>query len=108
MIDIISKPPMGIWTGMLNGKIGSFKFIYVDVLAEEPAPLTRMGNHRRSRRPRPKTLQEFLERLNLEVQLFFFLTACHMQMFDPRNLGEHINTLLENKRKEICEIFKET
>lgn len=31
-----------------------------------------------------------------------------MQMFDPRNLGEHINTLLENKRKEICEIFKET
>lgn len=72
MIDIISKPPMGIWTGMLNGKLGNFKFIYVDVLADEPAPMYRMRNHRRSKRPRPKTLQEFLERLNLEVVLYFF------------------------------------
>lgn len=79
MIDIISKPPMGIWTGVLNGKIGSFKFIYVDVLAEERAPLHRMGNHRRSRRPRPKTLQEFLSRLNLEVVLFFISIAVFCQ-----------------------------
>jgi len=26
---------MGIWTGMLNNKVGSFKFIYVDVLPEK-------------------------------------------------------------------------
>ncbi|CAB1348076.1 unnamed protein product [Coregonus sp. 'balchen'] len=31
IISIISKPPMGIWTGMLNYKVGNFKFIYVDV-----------------------------------------------------------------------------
>ncbi|CAB1349133.1 unnamed protein product, partial [Coregonus sp. 'balchen'] len=31
IISIISKPPMGIWTGMLNNKVGNFKFIYVDV-----------------------------------------------------------------------------
>lgn len=67
MIDIISKPKMGIWTGMLNGKIGIFKFIYVDVLVEESLPEPRIRSHRRSRRPRPKTLQELLERLNLEV-----------------------------------------
>lgn len=67
MIEIVSKPSMGIWTGMLNGKVGNFKFIYVDVLVEESVPEPRIRCHRRSRRPRPKTLQEFLERLNLEV-----------------------------------------
>uniref|UniRef100_A0A673A3B4 SAM domain, SH3 domain and nuclear localisation signals 1b n=1 Tax=Sphaeramia orbicularis TaxID=375764 RepID=A0A673A3B4_9TELE len=35
VIDIVSKPPMGIWTGMLNNKIGRFKFIYVDLLTDE-------------------------------------------------------------------------
>ncbi|KAM9455330.1 SAM domain-containing protein SAMSN-1b [Clarias gariepinus] len=88
MIDIISKPPMGIWTGMLNGKIGSFKFIYVDVLAEEPAPLTRMGNHRRSRRPRPKTLQEFLERLNLEEFMSSLLLNGYQTVEDLKDLKE--------------------
>ncbi|XP_028838170.1 SAM domain-containing protein SAMSN-1b isoform X2 [Denticeps clupeoides] len=67
MIDIIRKPPMGIWTGMLNNKVGTFKFIYVDVVVEkESEPQHRIRTHRRSKRPRPKTLQELLERLNLE------------------------------------------
>ncbi|CAB1343254.1 unnamed protein product [Coregonus sp. 'balchen'] len=35
VIDIISKPPMGTWMGLLNNKVGTFKFIYVDVLSEE-------------------------------------------------------------------------
>uniref|UniRef100_A0A3Q2YUQ0 SAM domain, SH3 domain and nuclear localisation signals 1b n=1 Tax=Hippocampus comes TaxID=109280 RepID=A0A3Q2YUQ0_HIPCM len=38
VIDIIHKRPMGIWTGMLNNKIGNFKFIYVDELTEASAP----------------------------------------------------------------------
>ncbi|KAB5543280.1 hypothetical protein PHYPO_G00077270 [Pangasianodon hypophthalmus] len=88
MIDIISKPPMGIWTGMLNGKVGSFKFIYVDVLAEEPAPVHRMGNHRRSRRPRPKTLQEFLERLNLEEFMSSLLLNGYQTVEDLKDLKE--------------------
>ncbi|XP_076875353.1 SAM domain-containing protein SAMSN-1b isoform X2 [Brachyhypopomus gauderio] len=66
IIDIISKTPMGIWTGMLNGKVGNFKFIYVDVLSEEPVLVHRSHDHRRSKRPRPKTLHELLEKLNLE------------------------------------------
>lgn len=61
---------MGIWTGMLNNKVGTFKFIYVDVLPEkekeeEEAPKIRP--QRLSKRPRPKTLLELLERLQLEV-----------------------------------------
>ncbi|XP_027014423.1 SAM domain-containing protein SAMSN-1b [Tachysurus fulvidraco] len=88
VIDVISKSPMGIWTGMLNGKIGSFKFIYVDVLAEEPAPIHRMGKHRRSKRPRPKTLQEFLERLNLEEFVSSLLLNGYQTVDDLKDLKE--------------------
>uniref|UniRef100_H3DRC5 SH3 domain-containing protein n=1 Tax=Tetraodon nigroviridis TaxID=99883 RepID=H3DRC5_TETNG len=35
VISIISRPPMGIWTGLLNNKVGNFKFIYVDVKANK-------------------------------------------------------------------------
>ena len=70
IINIISKPPMGIWTGMLNNKVGNFKFIYVDVLVEkeeeEEAPKIRQ--QKLCKRPRPKTLLELLERLKLEVR----------------------------------------
>lgn len=56
---------------MLNNKVGNFKFIYVDVLAdkeeeEEAAPKIRQ--QKLCKRPRPKTLLELLERLNLEVR----------------------------------------
>lgn len=70
IINIIVKPPMGIWTGLLNGKVGNFKFIYVDVLVEdkeeEEAPKIRQ--QKLCKRPRPKTLLELLERLHLEVR----------------------------------------
>lgn len=55
---------------MLNNKVGNFKFIYVDVLVEkeeeEEAPKIRQ--QKLCKRPRPKTLLELLERLNLEVR----------------------------------------
>ncbi|KAG8136608.1 hypothetical protein E2320_005173, partial [Naja naja] len=35
IIDIICKTPMGMWTGLLNNKVGNFKFIYVDLITEE-------------------------------------------------------------------------
>ena len=62
---------MGIWTGMLNNKVGNFKFIYVDIVVEkeeeeEAAPKIRQ--QKLCKRPRPKTLLELLERLNLEVR----------------------------------------
>ncbi|XP_027623032.1 SAM and SH3 domain-containing protein 3 [Tupaia chinensis] len=67
VIQIIEKPPVGTWLGLLNGKLGSFKFIYVDVLPEErggPAPPTRRQS--KGKRPKPKTLHELLERIGLE------------------------------------------
>ena len=61
MIDIVAKPPMGIWTGVLNGKMGNFKFIYVDVLSEE-SPDAQADIVRQK-----STVQEVLRRLSLEV-----------------------------------------
>ncbi|XP_056593185.1 SAM domain-containing protein SAMSN-1-like [Triplophysa dalaica] len=87
-IDIISKPAMGIWTGMLNGKVGSFKFIYVDVLVEESVPEPRIRSHRRSRRARPKTLQELLERLNLEEYSSSLMLNGYQTVEDLKDLKE--------------------
>ncbi|KAL1266351.1 hypothetical protein QQF64_002026 [Cirrhinus molitorella] len=88
VIDIISKPAMGIWTGMLNGKVGNFKFIYVNMLVEETVPEPRIRSHRRSRRPRPKTLQELLERLNLEEHISSLLLNGYQTVEDLRDLKE--------------------
>lgn len=71
MIDIIAKPPMGTWTGELNGKMGNFKFVYVDVLSEE-CPDTDQEAHRVKHK---STVQEVLKRLSLEVTVIFELPA---------------------------------
>ncbi|CAB1331267.1 unnamed protein product, partial [Coregonus sp. 'balchen'] len=68
VIDIISKPPMGTWMGLLNSKVGTFKFIYVDVLAEEEDKPKRNRRRRKGRQPKPTSVEELLERINLKVQ----------------------------------------
>ncbi|KAL7885922.1 hypothetical protein AOLI_G00062170 [Acnodon oligacanthus] len=67
IIQIIEKPPVGTWTGKLNNKVGSFKFIYVTVLPEEDTPPKRKRCQSQGRRnkPKPKTLEEVLERIGL-------------------------------------------
>lgn len=88
IIDVIRKPPMGIWTGMLNNKVGNFKFIYVDVIIEEEAEAPKIRRHRRSKRPRPKTLQELLERLNLQEYASSLLLNGYQTVDDLRHLKE--------------------
>lgn len=58
---------MGIWTGMLNNKVGNFKFIYVDIILEEEAAPRKTKSHRGSKRTTPKTLQEILDCVHLQV-----------------------------------------
>ncbi|KAG6924831.1 SAM and SH3 domain containing 3, partial [Chelydra serpentina] len=65
IIRIIEKPPMGTWTGVLNNRVGSFKFIYVDIIPEELVPARKSRGQSKSKRPKPKTLHEMLERINL-------------------------------------------
>ena len=67
VIDIISKPPMGTWMGMLNGKVGTFKFIYVDVLNEEEVKPKKTRRRRKARQPKPTSVEELLDRINLKV-----------------------------------------
>lgn len=76
IIHIIAKPPVGTWTGLLNKKVGSFKFIYVSVIPDAPAPTLKSCPRSRSKRPKPKTLHELLERISLQVrtQPWFKLT----------------------------------
>ncbi|XP_029111073.1 SAM domain-containing protein SAMSN-1a [Scleropages formosus] len=88
VIDIISKPPMGIWTGMLHNRVGNFKFIYVDLLEEKGAQPPKIRPHRRSKRPRPKTLQELLERLNLEEYASTLLLNGYQTVDDLKDLQE--------------------
>uniref|UniRef100_A0A3B4BQI1 SAM and SH3 domain containing 1b n=1 Tax=Pygocentrus nattereri TaxID=42514 RepID=A0A3B4BQI1_PYGNA len=74
VIDIISKPPMGTWMGLLNNKVGTFKFIYVDVLSEEEEkPKRSVRKRRKSRPPKPTSVEELLERINLKEHLPTFL-----------------------------------
>ncbi|KAM6933775.1 SAM domain-containing protein SAMSN-1a [Xenentodon cancila] len=90
IIQIISKPPMGIWTGMLKDKVGNFKFIYVDVVEEkeeeEEAPKIRP--QKLCKRPRPKTLLELLERLNLEEYASALLLNGYQTVEDLLHLQE--------------------
>lgn len=62
---------------MLNNKVGTFKFIYVDMLLEnekdeeeeEKEEALKIRPQRLSKRARPKTLLELLERLQLQVNV---------------------------------------
>lgn len=59
VIDIISKPAMGTWTGLLNNKIGYFKFIYVDLLKDESSDFSESTTG-------DTCVQELLKRFDLE------------------------------------------
>uniref|UniRef100_A0A3B3E1G6 SAM and SH3 domain containing 1b n=1 Tax=Oryzias melastigma TaxID=30732 RepID=A0A3B3E1G6_ORYME len=72
VIDVISKPPMGTWMGMLHGKVGTFKFIYVDVLKDNSKP-RKTRRRRRARQLRPTSVEELLQRINLQEHLPTFL-----------------------------------
>uniref|UniRef100_A0A8C9C6Y0 SAM domain, SH3 domain and nuclear localization signals 1 n=1 Tax=Phocoena sinus TaxID=42100 RepID=A0A8C9C6Y0_PHOSS len=87
IIDIICKTPMGMWTGMLNNKVGNFKFIYVDVISEEEAP-KKIKAHRRSGKEKPKTLQEFLERIHLQEYTSTLLLNGYETLEDLKDIKE--------------------
>lgn len=84
VIDIISKPPMGTWMGLLNNKVGTFKFIYVNIIPDEATPPMRKrcsGKNRRSTaKDKPQTLEEVLERIGLIVRQSYPLNLTEIQI----------------------------
>ncbi|XP_022540024.2 SAM and SH3 domain-containing protein 3 [Astyanax mexicanus] len=67
IIQIIEKSQVGNWTGKLNNKVGSFKFIYVTILPEEETAPKRKRCQSQGHRnkPKPTSLEEVLERTGL-------------------------------------------
>ncbi|TFK02798.1 immunoglobulin J chain [Platysternon megacephalum] len=88
IIDIICKTPMGMWTGMLNNKVGNFKFIYVDIILEVEATPRKIKAHRGSTRAKPKTLQELLERVRLQEYSSTLLLNGYETLEDLKELQE--------------------
>ncbi|NXL48760.1 SASH3 protein, partial [Podilymbus podiceps] len=94
IIGIIEKPPVGTWTGLLNNRVGSFKFIYVDVIPEETAPARKSRAPSKSKRLKPKTLHELLERINLQEHTSTLLLNGYQTLEDFKELREtHLNEL---------------
>ncbi|NWR54159.1 SASH3 protein, partial [Bucorvus abyssinicus] len=94
IIGIIEKPPVGTWTGLLNNRVGSFKFIYVDVIPEEAAPARKSRGSGKSKRLKPKTLHELLERINLQEHTSTLLLNGYQTLEDFKELREtHLNEL---------------
>ncbi|KAM8952832.1 SAM and SH3 domain-containing protein 3 [Pelodytes ibericus] len=93
LIDIIEKPPVGTWTGMLNNKVGSFKFIYVDIVPEETEPPKKHRRQKRSKRLKPKSLQELLERINMQEHIPTLMLNGYQTTDDFKDLTE--NHLIE-------------
>ncbi|XP_061595071.1 SAM domain-containing protein SAMSN-1b [Cololabis saira] len=83
VIDIIAKPPMGIWKGILNGKVGHFKFIYVDVVTE-PSYETHIHEERHK-----STVQEMLKSLSLEEYSSPLQLSGYQTVEDLTRLKEH-------------------
>ncbi|NXE66874.1 SASH3 protein, partial [Calcarius ornatus] len=94
IIGIIEKPPVGTWTGLLHNRVGSFKFIYVDVIPEETVPARRSRGSSRNKRLKPKTLHELLERINLQEHTPTLLLNGYQTLEDFKELREtHLNEL---------------
>ncbi|XP_029463278.1 SAM and SH3 domain-containing protein 3 isoform X2 [Rhinatrema bivittatum] len=93
-INIIEKPVVGTWTGVLNNKKGSFKFIYVDIVPEEMELPRKSRVKGRNKRPKAKTLQELLERISLQEHISTFLLNGYQTLEDFKELSvTHLNEL---------------
>lgn len=110
IIQIIEKPPVGTWTGKLNNKVGSFKFIYVTILPEEDTPPRRKRCHShgqgRCNKPKLKTLEEVLDRIGLKVSFncVYFLSQIHLFLLTQNEYVKgtgFINTVARQAFKEV-------
>ncbi|KAK0151501.1 SAM and SH3 domain-containing protein 3 [Merluccius polli] len=87
VIDVIAKPTMGIWTGMLNGKIGSFKFVYVDVLEDRESD--KYQSHKQRAKSKPETVEDLLKPHSLEECCSILRLHGYRGVEDLARLREH-------------------
>ncbi|XP_022834148.1 uncharacterized protein LOC111361922 isoform X5 [Spodoptera litura] len=69
IIEVINMNASGIWRGVLNNKVGNFKFAHVEVLSERDTVRSRSSKWCKSRErlweTRPRTVEELLRRIDL-------------------------------------------
>ncbi|XP_053166099.1 SAM domain-containing protein SAMSN-1 isoform X2 [Hemicordylus capensis] len=88
IVDIICKTPMGMWTGLLNNKVGNFKFIYVDIIAEEESAPRKSKSNKTSKKAKANSLQELLERIHLQDYTSTLLLNGYETVEDLKDLKE--------------------
>ncbi|XP_044060997.1 SAM and SH3 domain-containing protein 3 [Siniperca chuatsi] len=96
IIYIIEKPPVGTWTGKLNNKMGSFKFIYVNLLPDESPPSRRRQRNSKTcqAKSKPKTLEEVLDTMGLSELSSLLSMHGFQSLEDFAGLKEsHLNEL---------------
>ncbi|XP_073943200.1 uncharacterized protein isoform X9 [Choristoneura fumiferana] len=69
IIEVINMNASGIWRGVLNNKVGNFKFAHVEVLSDRETMRSRSSKWCKSRErlweTRPRTVEELLRRIDL-------------------------------------------
>ncbi|XP_056625555.1 SAM and SH3 domain-containing protein 3 isoform X1 [Triplophysa dalaica] len=108
IIQIIEKPPVGTWTGKLNNKVGSFKFIYVTILPDEKTPPKRKRCMSRNK-AKPKSLEEVLQRIGLSELGSLLSMHGFQNLEDFSGLKEsHLNELNITDPEQCAKIMKVT
>ncbi len=75
IIDVLSMNASGVWKGFLNGRIGHFKFINVEVIPELKGGGGKVLNNKmdRTRNACPSTVDELLNRIGLREYTSVFV-----------------------------------
>ncbi|XP_069681271.1 uncharacterized protein [Periplaneta americana] len=84
VIDVIAMNASGLWRGILHSRVGNFKFINVELLSDKmcqrvAASLQRSAGKYSGRRcgstarGRPQSVEELLQRMNLEEHISVFV-----------------------------------
>ncbi|CAL8364276.1 unnamed protein product [Lota lota] len=107
VIDVIARPTMGIWRGMLNGNIGSFKFVYVDVLEDRESE--KYQSHNLCSKSRPETLEELLKQHSLGeccsiLRLHGYQAVEDLARLRERHLAELNEIGPDNRRRLLATV----
>lgn len=70
IIQVLTITQSGLCRGVLDSRVGSFRYSHVEMITDKTlrSPKKEKGSRRRnSKRPKPKTVEELLKRIGLEV-----------------------------------------
>lgn len=76
----------GVWKGLLNARVGTFRFSHVEMVTEDTPRCQRRDRiHRRrnSQRSKPRNVEELMQRIGLEVNVWFLN---RLSIFITKNL----------------------